>query len=242
MRKASLINISLNSAVFIFALIGVISTSFGVSGLMTGSSILYYTVQSNIWIGLTSLTFAILQIAGMIKKDVVIPDWLYIVKYVFVVAITLTMVVFWLLLAPTIQYPSYFISPSNVFAHTLTPITAIVCFLIFDSRKHKLDVKASLFSLATPVYYLIFAIICSLFEVPFTIFKMPYFFIDFYEFGWFSLSTYSNLYTFSTFGIFYWIIIILLFVFALGFAVLFLNRLSYDKRQKMLSITNVNVE
>ncbi|HOC81300.1 MAG TPA: hypothetical protein PKK21_05460, partial [Bacilli bacterium] len=79
-------------------------------------------------------------------------------------------------------------------------------------------------------------------EVPFTIFKMPYFFIDFYEFGWFSLSTYSNLYTFSTFGIFYWIIIILLFVFALGFAVLFLNRLSYDKRQKMLSITNVNVE
>lgn len=241
MSKSSVVNISLNVAVFIFALIGVIATSFGVSALMVGTSILYYTVQSNIWIGLTSLTFAILQMANAKNRDLRIPDWLYVVKYVFVVAITLTMVVFWLLLAPTIRVPSYFISPSNIFAHTLTPIASIVSFLAFDSQKHKLEKKSSLFSLATPLYYMFFAIICSLFGVTFSIFKMPYFFVDFYEFGWFSSSTYSDLYTFSTFGVFYWILIVIFFVFSLGSGLLSLNRFVYDKRQKVLSIMHDNI-
>ncbi|HNY75125.1 MAG TPA: hypothetical protein PKH35_05940, partial [Bacilli bacterium] len=72
MSKYLLGKISINFAVFICAMVGVIATSFGVSGLMTGVSILYYTVQSNIWIGLTSLTFAILQIIGIKKSSVVI--------------------------------------------------------------------------------------------------------------------------------------------------------------------------
>ena len=238
MSKYLLGKISINFAVFICAMVGVIATSFGVSGLMTGVSILYYTVQSNIWIGLTSLTFAILQIIGVKKSSVVITGWLYVTKYVFVVAITLTMVVFWLLLAPTIQLPSYLLSPSNLFAHTLTPILSLASFSFFDSRDYKLSKKSSFFSLATPLYYFIFAVVCSLAGVPFHVFRMPYFFIDFYEFGWFSASAYSSLYTFSSFGVFYWIIIILLCVFLLGFGLLFLNRYIYAKQQKDTSVAS----
>ncbi|MFA5763070.1 MAG: hypothetical protein WC931_05810 [Bacilli bacterium] len=242
MQKSLLANITVNIIVFICALIGVLATFFGVSGLMTGTSILYYTIQSNIWIGLTSLAFAMMQIISLRKKIFKIPDWLYVIKYVFVVAITLTMVVFWLLLAPTIRLPSYLVSPSNLFAHTLTPIMAIVSFLLFDSRSHKLKKKTSLFSLATPIYYFLFAFISSLSGVNFHLYKMPYFFLDFYEFGWFSHATYSNLYTFSSFGIFYWIIIILIFIFLMGYGYMFLSRFLYQQAHSKMSILEVSAK
>ncbi|MFA5422131.1 MAG: hypothetical protein WC344_05095 [Bacilli bacterium] len=235
-KRQKIINIILEFAVFVFAFIGVVFTSFGVSGLMTGTSILYYTVQSNIWIGLTCLTFAILRLINYHRDDFIIPTWLFIVKYVFVVAITLTMVVFWFLLAPTIQLPSYFLSPSNLFAHTLTPLAAIISFLAFDSRAYQIPKKCSLLSLTTPLYYLFFAIICSVAGVRFAIYQLPYFFLNFFEFGWFGFNRFSEAYGFASFGVFYWIVLILIFIFLLGFGYVFLNRLIFRKVHQSKSV------
>ena len=227
----------MNLAVFLFALIGVMATSLGTSGLMSGFSLLYYTVQSNIWIGVTCLVFALLKIIGYKRKNNLIPSWLYVTKYVFVVAISLTMVVFWFLLAPTLQLPSYLVSPSNLFAHTLTPITAIISFLFFDSREYQLMKKHALFSLVTPLYYIVFAIIASSSGVVFHTFRMPYFFMDYYQFGWLNLLTFSSEYGFSSFGVFYWIVIISLFILLMGLGYVYLNNWFHQKSRRNQSIS-----
>ena len=229
MQKVKMADLVINLVVFLFALIGVLATSLSISGLMSGFSLLYYTVQSNIWIGVTCLAFAILKIFGYKRGKNLIPSWLYITKYVFVVAITLTMVVFWLLLAPTLKLPSYLVSPSNLFAHTLTPIVAILSFLLFDSRDYQLNKKQAILSLATPLYYVAFAIIASSSGIMFHTFRMPYFFMDYYQFGWFNSLTFSGEYGFSSFGVFYWIIIISLFIFLMGLGYVYLNNRLHQK-------------
>jgi len=219
----------INLVVFLFALIGVLATSLSISGLMSGFSLLYYTVQSNIWIGVTCLVFALLKIIEFKRNNCLISSWLYAAKYVFVVAITLTMVVFWFLLAPNLKFPSYLASPSNLFAHTLTPITAIISFFLFDSREYRLIKKHAFSSLVTPLYYIAFALIASSSGVMFHSFRMPYFFMDYYQFGWFNFLTYSSEYGFSSFGVFYWIIIISLFIFLMGLGYVYLNNWFYQK-------------
>jgi hypothetical protein len=237
MRNVKMADLAMNLAVFLFALIGVLTTSFATSGLMSGFSLLYYTVQSNIWIGVTCLVFALLKIISYKRENSLIPAWLYVTKYIFVVAITLTMVVFWFLLAPTLELPSYLVSPSNLFAHTLTPITAIISFLLFDSREYRLIKKHAFLSLVTPLYYIAFALIASISGVMFHTFRMPYFFIDYYQFGWFNLFTFSSEYGFSSFGVFYWIIIISLFIFLMGLGYVYLNNWFYQKVRRNQSIS-----
>ena len=216
-----------NLIVFGFAMIGVLATILS-SSFMSGTSvILYYTIQSNIWIGLTCLIFAIALIVQANKNTIVIPKWLYLIKFIFVVAITLTMIVFWTLLAPTLMIPSYLFSLSNLFSHTLTPLAALITFIGFDSRKQRLSIKESLLSLVTPVYYLIFVFIMCALGITFHTFQTPYFFLNFYEFGWFGSAVYSNTYGFATFGVFYWILIILAFIFLLGYGLTFVNQCVY---------------
>lgn len=232
MRKSKTFEIVINLGVFVFALIGVMATAFGTSGMMGGSVILYYTIQSNIWIGGICLVYAILLIAQSNHREIKITKWLHIVKFVFIVAITLTMVVFWLLLAPTLNSPSYLFSLSNLFCHTLTPILALITFFIFDTRHYYLQMPEALYSLLTPVYYLLFVFIMSNLGVTFHTYRVPYFFLDFYEFGWFTRLTYSEVYTFSSFGIFYWILIILTFIFLLGYVLAVFNLLIYRLAHK----------
>lgn len=227
MNKKLLGEIIMNFVVFVFALIGVLATILGSSFMSGLSVILYYTIQSNIWIGLTSLVFAVVLIVQASKSKIAIPKWLYSIKFIFVVAITLTMIVFWTLLAPTLMIPSYLFSLSNLFSHSLTPLVALATFIGFDSQKQRLQIKESLLSLVTPVYYLIFVFIMCALEVTFHTFRTPYFFLNFYEFGWFGGATYSDTYGFASFGVFYWILIILAFIFLMGYGLTFVNRLVY---------------
>lgn len=232
MRKSKTFEIVINFGVFVFALIGVLATAFGTSGMMGGSVILYYTIQSNIWIGGVCLVYAILLILQDYHKEIKISKWLHIVKFVFIVAITLTMVVFWLLLAPTLNSPSYLFSLSNLFCHTLTPILALITFLIFDARHYYSQMAEALYSLVTPVYYLLFVFIMSNLGVTFHTYRVPYFFLDFYEFGWFTSFIYSDVYTFSSFGVFYWILIILAFILLLGYILAVINLVIYRLAHK----------
>jgi len=229
MKARHVLKTLMNLAVFACACTGVIATSIGSHGMMNGSAILYYTIQSNIWIGLTSLLFFAAEIIGLIGKRVAITKWMYVVKYIFIVAITLTMVVFWAMIAPTMYGTSYLLSASNLFAHTLTPLLAIASFVGFDCREYRLAPKLSPLSIATPLYYLAFAIALSLSQVTFNGFRMPYFFLDFYEFSWFSLVTYSSAYGFSSFGVAYWIAIIIATILLIGYGYTALNSLIFRR-------------
>lgn len=63
---------------------------------------LYFTVQSNVTIIAIGLVLAIYALQRILRKQAVIKNWVYLVKYVFTVAITITFLVFAFMLAPTL--------------------------------------------------------------------------------------------------------------------------------------------
>ena len=101
-------------------------------GFMGGATaILYFTVQSNIWIGATALVAAVFTAINIARKKSGIPHALWIIKYVFTVSITLTGVVFCGVLAPTM--PGAFASPANILTHV------VVYYLVFAGIGYALD-------------------------------------------------------------------------------------------------------
>lgn len=207
--------------IVISATIGILST-MGMGGFMGGTkTLLFFTVQSNIWIAAICLIFVVLEIIGWIKGINLKRNWLYIIKFMFTVSITLTFLVFAVLLAPQIIkiYPSYLSTPSNLCCHYITPILAIIDFTLFDTdwdskRKH------SLFSAIMPLYYLVFSMICSVSGVAFDDkgTTVPYFFLDYKTFGWFRIGD-------GGIGVFYWIVIIVILVLGMGLGFYAINRL-----------------
>ncbi|MBQ4272066.1 MAG: hypothetical protein IJB95_00215, partial [Clostridia bacterium] len=87
----------LRFATFIFALWGVLEAARG--EFMARNTFLYYTTQSNIAVGLVCLAFGVLDVVSRFGNQIRIPRWLNIVKYAVTVAITLTFIVFWFMLA-----------------------------------------------------------------------------------------------------------------------------------------------
>ena len=118
-----------------------------------GTAFLYFTVQSNLWIGAVCAVFFVLNLVTLVKPAFVIPHALHVVKFVFTVSITLTGIVFCCVLAPTM--PNSFRSAANVLTHVVVPLAAVVD--LFLCRPQKLGYKQFFFALIPPVYYLVFA-------------------------------------------------------------------------------------
>lgn len=119
-----------------------------------GNNFLYFTTQSNLWIGIVCLGFAIKQIVGMIAPKLArIPVWARRMKFVFTVSITLTGAVFCVVLAPV--YKGAFSDPVNVITHIVVPLFAVIDLLI--SERERLGGVSIVWSLVPPVYYLAFA-------------------------------------------------------------------------------------
>ncbi len=118
-----------------------------------GTAFLYFTVQSNLWIGATCAVFFVLNVIALFRPSFIIPRVLHLVKYVFTVSITLTGIVFCCVLAPTL--PGSFRSAANVLTHVVVPITAVAD--LFLCRPQGLSCKQFVFALIPPIYYLVFA-------------------------------------------------------------------------------------
>ena len=131
----------------------VLTTRLGGDFMGGGTAFLYFTVQSNIWIGAICAVFFALNIAALIKQSFVIPNALYIVKFVFTVSITLTGIVFCCVLAPTL--PGSFKSAANVLTHVAVPFIAVADF--FFCRPQSIAYSRFVFALIPPIYYLVFA-------------------------------------------------------------------------------------
>ncbi len=206
---------------FALALWGVIEAVKG--SFMGQKTFLYFTTQSNIAIGIVCLVFAILDVATQ-GKTVAVPRWLNILKFACTVAITLTFIVFWTVLAPVefADYPQYLASADNILCHTLVPLCAIADWLL--NSQNFLHKKGDFWwSVTLPLAYFIFAVVVSFTGVEFGYgAKVPYFFLDFYQYGWFGLTTFP-------FGVFWWILIILGIVLGIGCALLFFKKLCSGK-------------
>ena len=130
-----------------------LTSQMGGDFMAGGTAFLYFTVQSNLWIGATCAVFAALNLATVFKPDFKIPRAMHVIKYVFTVSITLTGIVFCCVLAPTL--PGSFKSAANVLTHVIVPLAAVID--LFVCRDPAPAFKQFPFALIPPVYYVIFA-------------------------------------------------------------------------------------
>ena len=141
MRKLKIAFV-LNICIFILELVAIIWMISGMDkGVLAASSLhalRYFTVDSNILMGIFALIAAIDQLRVIKGKKKEVSVFVLVLKLTGTVGVTLTMLVTIFFLAPTMA-PTYGILPlfanSNFFMHLLNPILSIVAFLAFERSK-----------------------------------------------------------------------------------------------------------
>ncbi|MEE3343415.1 MAG: hypothetical protein VZS44_04940 [Bacilli bacterium] len=165
-RKNIKISLVLNILILIMV---VLATIFMVTGFrfMSNTKVLaatgftplkFYTVDSNILVGLASLLLIIyeyLLLKGKIKK---IPKYVYIFKYISTVAVSLTFLVTLLYLSPL--YGSKFLflyQNSNLFFHLLVPLFSFISYIYYE--KIEIEYKYTYYGVSTMILYGIYYVI-----------------------------------------------------------------------------------
>ena len=112
-----------------------------------------FTGLSNIFIGLTCLACAIYR---LVKKEMVLPKILFIIKIIALADITITFLTTALYLAPSIGaiWWRLYIN-NNIFNHFLTPLVAIITFILLE-RRVETNWKECFYSLIPLAMYGIF--------------------------------------------------------------------------------------
>lgn len=212
------LSILFKTIVFLASSIGLILVICNIEVTYVGGlkGMLYFTNQSNLWIGLVCFVGIIIMIMEKIKQKSYVKPWMKIVKLIFTVAITLTGVVYCFVLVPTMTEDPWCLT--SVLTHVVVPVFAVLDFLVYDvdfSYKY----KQSFWVLIPPVYYLIFAGIGYIIDLDFGLgVNYPYFFLDWgAPVGFFGISKELPHYI----GMFYWLILMLGIV--LGFAILYIK-------------------
>ena len=114
------------------------------------TSLRFFTVQSNLLLGLASLIYAI-YIVRLMRGGPGVPSWAHKLKFVGTVAVTVTLVTVLVFLGPIIGYDKMF-TGANFCFHLIFPVLAIVEFVFWDTT-NLLPFKATpLGALPTFVY------------------------------------------------------------------------------------------
>lgn len=174
-----------------------------------GTALNFYTLQSNLWVFILELVLLVLTIIEDVKQVSIIKEKMVVLKFVMTVAILVTFIVYWSMLAPYVAQKNV-LALSNVILHAISPILMLVDFLVFD-REYTFKKNNVYLTIIPLLYYLIFAMVRA--EISDTVFtqgsRYPYWFIDIDTFGWL-----GNI---NGPGVIYWAILVLIGVEALGF-------------------------
>ena len=199
--------ILIKAALIIIGVLGIVLTALSTAFMGGASVFFFFTVQSNIFIMLMALIFLINEVVVLITNKSFINQTLLHIKYVATVAITVTFLVFFTMLAPLMGV-DYLLSFKNFSLHAIVPILAIVDFFLFD-KDIKLTYKSSLLATISPICYVIFVYIGAIFKLEYSEnLHYPYFFLN--------IDTNGFLFEKGTMGIIPWIIILLGAIIGLG--------------------------
>ena len=164
MERKLKMSIFMNILIFVLSLI---STIFMLVGFkFMGDDIVFaatkieafkfYTVDSNILMGLVALFFACLELKKLLGKIDKIPTYAYVLKLVGTVGVTLTFLTTVLYLGPIISTGFFSLfKNSNLFYHLVIPILSIITFVLFENTD-KLKLKHTFIGIVTMVIYSIF--------------------------------------------------------------------------------------
>ncbi len=188
--------------------------------------LLYFTLQSNLWIGIT----AFLYLLPAFNRNEKLKAGLYVCKYIFTVSITVTGIVFCGLLAPFAHKDGYnAFNASSVLLHAVVPILAIIDYFVGEYRV-ELERRHLFYSILPPLIYFVIASVFCLARVDFGRGDpYPYFFMNYYSpVGVFGVGGEPPF----VIGTAYWIIIFLAFVLTLGYVYYRLNKKFYKIKNK----------
>ena len=185
--------------------------------------VMYFTAQSNIWLGLTTLIILLSPLFNTKEK------WtkrFYLLRYVFTVSISMTGLVFCLLLAPFADSSYHVWSVNNIMTHVTSPLLAVSDYFI-DERRTRLSKKQVFLSVVPPILY--FSFVSVLYFLQFDFGRgetYPYFFINY--------RSPAGVFGFSSempfiIGSFYWFALFSLVVIGLGF---FYGRFKVEENKK----------
>jgi len=215
------ISFVLKMVVALSATIGtLLSYLAGRDSFMGGRTVfMYFTIQSNIAIAIIS----IIGLCKLAKGSEVSKAW-YAVKFVGTVAITLTGVVFGLVLAPTLGADAW--NVQNTLTHLVVPVTAVIDFFV-TSTVNSIRKRNVLLVTIPPILYAIYAGIGYVKGWQFASgYNYPYFFLN-----WGSRAGafgFTNELPFM--GTAWWILLLLLFLIAVGYGYLALADIIRRKR------------
>ncbi len=175
--------------------------------------LMYYTGQSNIWIGTNTLCLLLLPLLKLKNPE----RWkkrLYILKYVFTASITMTGIVFCFLLAPFADASYHAWSPWSYMTHVFSPILGAVDFFV-DEYRVPLRIKHVFATELPPLIYFSTASVLGILQVDFGRGDFyPYFFLNYTSpagvFG------FSNQFPFII-GSFYWMTLFAFVMLGIGF-------------------------
>ncbi len=164
--------------------------------------LLYFTTQSNLWIGITFLGVLFTKLLRCRPKIV---NFIYLLKYIFTVSITVTACVFWFFLAPFADESYHVWSLSSILTHVVVPFLAIADFFI-DDYPLVLKRRHVFFSIIPPALYTIFVSILFYLNVDFGRGEpFPYFFFNYRsQVGFFGFGNVAPYFM----GSFYWILLL----------------------------------
>lgn len=174
--------------------------------------LLYFTAQSNLWLGFTTLAILLLQ--GLKTESKKAVKVLYVMKYLFTVSITVTCLVFCGILAPFADESYTPWSIYNLLTHVVSPVAAIADFFM-EKPVVRLKTSHALLAALPPFLYTVSVGILSGFHVDFGRGEpFPYFFMNYFSpVGLFGFSRKKP----YVMGSFYWILALVLLVFGLAF-------------------------
>lgn len=192
-RNNRVVVLGYRAVAFVVALIGVLDTMGVFRGSVNGEMLLFYTTETNVFV---VLMFALLLVrtALDIRREGTVGSSSYNERLCGIVtlSITVTMLVFWLLLAPTFETLDYLLSYSNLQIHLLTPLLMIFDYLCF-AEPGKMKKQDPWFFAIIPIAYLVQATILGFAGYTYSVLAQesgevhhfPYFFIDYYQLqGW----------------------------------------------------------
>jgi hypothetical protein len=125
----------------------------------------FFTIQSNIFMGIVSYIFAIEEIKVLREKKSEISIKMYILKLMATTSVMITFLTIFAYLGPitdggTIEQ----IKNSNLFFHFLVPVLSMLCFTLFD-RTDKLKLRYVSFGIAPTAVYAIYYIVNVLLHI-----------------------------------------------------------------------------
>lgn len=225
-------------ASLIFKLISLIASVYGLCFTIKElKSFTYYTTLSNVAIDVVLIIAIIMDVLLITKGKNYKTNGFYICKYMMTVAISLTLLIYMFILAPTSKagfFGSYFNNYGGSFGvHFIGPVFAILDFLLFD-YDYKSKRSHGVFAVIPPLCYVAFVVILATAGVRWGEMYAPYNFLNYGAptgwFGW-DLSQLSS--TSLGIGVAYLIVVLLIFFLLLGQLYLWIS----NKRRNNLNKT-----